>query len=476
MCHPNWVTGWMLDVPTSRRTATIAALASVTSLTLGTAIVQGVQAREAVLVAVFVGALAAGVARAPRATCVAVLGLLPFLAGLRRLLAPTSSGLDPIVAIPLVAALLLTFVLFKRQPMATPLSRIMIAYAFLLVVEVANPLQGSLTVGGVGAGLSLTAVLWFYVGRATLDAVWLQKLIRLYIATSLVVAAYGLKQQLWGFSANELTYIASRQHTYAALNLLGYTRPFSTLSSGAEYGHICAIGAVAAYLYLTRWQWRVPSVCLLASAAILSGTRSIVVLLAAGFVVSLWRRRNWSVVWAIPVVLIILAIGSYALRSSPLADAPKRPDYGNAASASLARTVSGLAHPFDRQQSTVTIHAQTLSQGLLVGLSNPLGLGPGAVSLAANISNEPRLVSGESDFTDRLIALGYPGGIFYLTVLFLFIRQGKRGNQNRDSVFTSVMLLVYFNSWFVTGEYAASALFWAVMGARDVMHVPDRDP
>lgn len=419
------------------------------------------------VVAALVGVLLlVGAVRRPERVALITLCLLPLIGGLRRAISPTTSGLDPIVALPLLTVAVLALALGRGQRADTRLSRGVAAYAAMVLLGAFNPLQGPALLGPVAAALALTAPLWFLVGRRVLgQARDLFVFARAFSLVAFLVALYGLKQQFFGFSANEQAYVLSRAASYTALNLNGFIRPFSTLSSGAEYGHVCALGAVAALYGLRRWYLRLPVVAVLVTATFLAGSRGALLLLLLGLALQLaWRRRLPLVLTcaSVPVAALLIVVVAQALPQADSAQAVA--DSG--AQAVVNRTVSGLAHPFEEQTSTVGVHQDNLTRAFHDAAGRPLGSGTGSVSPATARFHVPSQ-SGEADVADLFVAYGYPGLLLFAYLVLSLLRTPVR---RLPAVYRWAALapLLMFNGWFVTAEYASNAVLWALLGALDL--------
>jgi hypothetical protein len=414
-----------------------------------------------------------GAARQPDKVALGVLLGLPLVGGLRRAISPTTSGLDPIVALPLVMAVLLGLLLFRRQAPGSLLGRCMLAYTIFIVVGALNPLQGSVLLGVLGAALAATAPLWFLVGRSILTTPGrLQQFGRYFALVAALVAAYGLKQQFLGLSGNEVAFAASRAQSYAALNVNGFIRPFSTLSSGAEYGHVCSLGAVAALTCFSRRLVRLPLVGLLATATFLAGSRGALLALLLGItLVFVWKFGLNPVVagLAVPAVLTGVVLLAQTLPQASAGNARA----SSGAEAVVNRTISGIAHPFDENVSTLGLHQANTGGAMLDALDTPIGLGTGSVSPATSLFGIPSK-SGEADVSDLFVAFGYPGLLLFFAFVYAFFKVPVRQLPAVYRWAAAAPVLV-FNGWFVTGEYASNAVFWALVGALDVARPADKD-
>lgn len=404
--------------------------------------------------------------RWPRAVVLTTLLALPFLGVVRRATGSYASAVDPLALVGpfLAAACLLVLAQQRSERHRTPLTRAVTAMVIVGVLELANPLQGGPTVAVLGAGLFIGPMVWFYVGQRVGDAATLAFVSRALAVIAVLAAAYGTKQLLLGFAPFELRWIAARLSTYAALDISGQIRPFSTFASSAEYSYILVLGAVL--LAVRRPRPGLPlralgSVALLV-ACFYAGTRSIFVTGVLAVVTAVLVHRIRHLGRALAVCGIVGVVALALLQFVPLAT----DDSG--VGRIRNRTLVGLARPFDREVSTLGLHLDGFGRGVTAGLRAPLGRGAGAVNLAgAKLNRES--VSGEHDVPNVLLAYGWAGGII-LVVLLTRIYQLVRAcvlERRHELLGPALFVLALFGVWFAGELYAASALVWFFAGSLD---------
>ena len=426
----------------------------------GLAVVGGTRVMQFLAAALAVGGMLVVTRRWPENGVLLALAMLPFLAVTRRLINPGTSAGDPLLVLPAAFALLALTSPRAKQPERTLLGSVVFLLLFVIAVEAFNPLQGPLRVGIAGAVLMATPLLWFFVGRALCTPEVMRRAARVIVVVALVIGVYGLKQTLLGFAAFENAWIDSHFETYVALSVSGQIRAFSTFSSSAEYGLYAGCGAAAAVV-VWRGRSRWAAAAFLLFCTFLTGSRGIFVTSTAAVLVVVGAGRFRSVTRGI-LALVPLLIGVVVVAN--VVPVPQ----GQTTAAVLARrTITGLASPFDSEVSTAGTHANNVGLAVSRGIGQPAGHGPGAVN-QAGLALGGATLSGESDVSDILVALGYPGWVLLAALYLAFLRTANAGvRRDRLLLLPTALALVAFNTWFVGGLYAVTATLWFCLGGLD---------
>ena len=176
----------------------------------------------------------------------AALGLVRRL--LTELVEPTTFDLLLLVGPSVVIALLIATRSFRGGPVGKSRLTILVTVLGVLAVAAAlNPLNGSPVAGVAGLLFVLIPLLAYWIGMR-IDETTLKESLFIVGGLSLVAAAYGLYQSLGGFPSWDQHWIETSG--YAALNVGGEIRAFSSFSSASEYAVYVAVGLIMVSAFL----------------------------------------------------------------------------------------------------------------------------------------------------------------------------------------------------------------------------------
>lgn len=428
--------------------------------------------RVALAIALVVNLVILGM-RWPRATALATLAFLPFLALVRRLLISGSgfTSNDPLLLVGPVVALFLLYRLYVAEGRRRGSDRLFMLVAALLavaVIQVFNPLATGGLVAALG-GLLFVGVplLWFFIGRELGDRRSIALLVFGTIAVACVVALYGLFQTQFG---DPLPWDQAwlEINGYGALSVSGsgtgnVLRPFSTFSSNQEYASFLAIGVTLIVALLMHLRWlAVAALPLLALALFLAGGRGALVMSILMLVVLLaLRTRSWLSASLVVVLGIGIAFGA-ATVVGPRIDRAA----GLGGNAIVERNVSGILKPLDPGKSTVITHYTSIFDGFAEAMKNPAGHGTGSTNIAIKLSDD-KSIDSENDLSNAFLSLGLVGGLLYLAVIVGMFRTVFARYAVRPDVLlfaAAGLLVVTFGQWLNGGLYAVAPLLWFVAG------------
>jgi hypothetical protein len=430
---------------------------------------------------VFLVLLPAVVAVGIRSPSGLITGLVVWLAALglvRRLFdttAPqTHGGLgDPLLLVEPVIMLILAVIAFQR---GAARNRSLLANAVLLltvltVLEAVNPLQGSPLVGIGGWLFLLVPILAFWVGRVLVDDALLRRLFVLIAVLSVGSVIYGLFQQYRGFPSWDQAWVNS--FGYGALHVGNAIRAFGTFSAASEYASFLGIGLV---ICVAAWRGLVSGPVLIGVAALLGygvfydSTRGILLLIVAALGVMWAARRGFRPVPALctgilGVLVLLSVVGHYSHGSSAVVQTPQ---------AALAQhQLQGLANPLSSKDSTLGIHFSEMVKGFKSSITNPLGHGTGAVTIAA--SRYGASAQGtEVDPSNMGVALGLLGLLAYTVTAAVGLWTAYRvaaWSRSWWAVASLGLLVVTLLQWTNGGQYAVAWLPWLVLGRADRLAV-----
>jgi hypothetical protein len=416
----------------------------------------------------FAGCIAALVVgfgiRAPRPALYGTIVWLAALGLLRRLLSHATAGagsIDPLLLTEPIALAMLCFAAAEHTAfrIRTKLGDSITILAALIVLSAFNPLGGSLF-AGLSSLIFFAPLSAFWIGRTLSDATF-RRALGVYAVCAIPAALYGLYQITSGFPSWDQAWI--ERSGYAALQVAGTVRPFSTFSSAAEYGTFLA-AAIVIWLVLRQRSFRVVALAalvLLAVSVFYQSSRASIVTIAAAIALMTGARRGFPLLGATIVGAVMLALLPLAIREV----APT--SYGTGANAALAQhEIQGLANPFDSSQSTAGVHISLIVSGIKAAFRNPIGYGVSSITIAGSKFGG---ISGnsEADISNAAIAMGLPGLAVFLAVFVLAIRRSYGlATATRDPLAIAALgiLVVTVMQWLNGGQYAVAVLPWLVLG------------
>ena len=316
-----------------------------------------------------------GATQWPRATLIAALALLPFLAFGRRLLLEFTPWklTDPVLLVVpavLMIALIRLYVIERRSLEGDRISKLLVFLVALTFLQVFNPRGGGLHAGAAALLFTAVPLLWFFAGHELATRSALRALFGCLVVSACLIALYGLYQTWYGMPSWDLMWVA--QADYAALVVGGGIRAFGTFSSSAEYASFIAVAILAAIAFaLDRRPYLLPAVPLLAIALFYESSRGIIVT---------------TVVAAL--VVVAARTGSMRRADRDAGDPPRRRRarsvfsrgaLQSAASSSsdglVTHQLGGFAHPLSEKDSTLSLHLSMLEDGFRKGCSTRSGTG-----------------------------------------------------------------------------------------------------
>jgi hypothetical protein len=402
--------------------------------------------------------------RAPRFLLFSLLTWLVVLGTFRRIVALGSGNAkaDVLLLIGPVAVGILVLVAaqhgaFERM---TALAKVVMALSVLVVLSTLNPLQGSALTGVAGLLFVLVPMLGFWVGRGLVDDRTMRRVFWAIAGFAVFNAIYGLAQVHVGFPRWDQHWLDTEAVT--VIQIGGQVRSFGTFSAASEYARYLAIGAVI-LLWLTpgrRWvPVALPASLLLLVALVYESSRGVLVWLAATTGILFAARKRLSMpVAAIAGVVLVLGVFTMVRHVVPDPSSPL-----------LAHQVEGLQDPLNPDSSTGPGHFSRIVKGIGSIADRPLGSGVGTVTLASKTFGGFARTT-EADPSNISVALGLPGFVLWLGLVFLGLRLAYRTAVRRPYGVTLValgVLTVVFLQWLRGAEYAVAILPWLVLGWLD---------
>lgn len=359
----------------------------------------------------------------------------------------------------------------------TTLASVVLAMNVLALVEVVNPGQGSLLTGLGGLLFMLIPVCAFWVGRSLVDEILMRQLLWTVAILGALTGAYGLFQVFHGLPSWDQAWLKSK--SYTSLRIQGTTvRSFGTMSSAQEYAAYLSVSLMAWLgLLLDRQKVRlifpVAGLILVGTALYFSSVRTALVLGVVALIVSVLASRGlrgMTTMIMAPMLLLILYFGLTLITPSGSTNSSGSKD-PSAASVASNHQLAGLTKPTGKK-SSLSGHLSATQRGMWSGVTRPVGLGVGSVTLAAGrfASNKSLNNNTEYDPGNMGVALGILGLAFYFALVVLGLRTAyATAQRRRDAVGCFVLgtAVAMIFQWFNGDLYSVAWLVWLCIGYGD---------
>ncbi len=403
----------------------------------------------------------------PRASIALTWVYLALNGDLRKLLMYTvgRTDNDPLLLVaPAVMAVLVFSLVFNNQIQSNSrLSRMMIWFSILMVLQALNPYQGGIMIGLAGLFLFLCPMSWFWVGQYYGTEEFLKKmLLRVFVPMALVASFYTFYQAAYGLFDFQMYWLI--QTKMIDLNLGNTPRPSAFFPAPSEMGMYAATAAIIMWASFLchrnrKWTWIIP---ILAAACFLQGNRgNVVIMLFVGCL--MWaltgtNSRTWAVRLAIAVAI---GFGGLLYSLSQIGDA----DSSSSISPILQHHAKGILNPGD---SSLQGHVVMMFSGIFMGtVQNPFGWGIGSTTLAAARANT-MVAEMEVDFTNIFLSMGVVGGVLYLCIIGSIMKRAFNFWRAQRSFIAMAILgicLVQFTNYLRGLHYSLVILVWFTFGA-----------
>jgi hypothetical protein len=400
-----------------------------------------------------------------------------FLMGdLRRIVAVAfgQPAQDLLLLVGPVMAFVLALPLLLNVRLRDNMSKAMFFLLIVMVLEIFNPRQGGLAIGLSGAVFYIAPVLWFWVGRRFGSPAVVERLVySMLFPLALLAALLGFVQTFIGFLPYEQAWIDVAAKTYTALHLGASIRPFGFSVSAMEYSVLLMFGVVgvAAAYFGSRPKWAILFPVLITGVILASGRTAVIKVILTLAFIGAFRKSNklstamvfrFLVFASVGTALVVLVASHFVLSQT---GSSKNSTVDNA----LAHQAGGLAHPLDARYSTAGLHGGLFWSGLVEGFTYPIGHGLGSTTGAATkFGGDPNEGSSEIDISDMFISLGVIGGLVYLYVLVIAMRQAFEYLQMVPTTVglpVAAILISSLGSWLIGGQYSTSSVILFLVGA-----------
>jgi hypothetical protein len=373
-------------------------------------------------------------------------------------------GLDPLVIVGAALSVYLSVPLLLRLKLTDTISKTVFAFMVLMILEIFNPKQGSFIVGVSGALFYLVPLLWFWVGRTYgTERMAYLLLFRVLLPLGVLDALVGYYQAIFGPLPWQVAWLAQFSQGYIYHG--NHIRSFGFSTGALEYNTVLLASTIVviAAVLAGRRAFGILLILFVPAMVIASSRGGIVRLLFAGSLVFAVMGRS-SRAW-IPRLILALAVGlgmTFYLASNA-AGPTESVEEQTTAQMATAHVVEGLSDP---AHSTATAHTGMITNGVVVGVMNPIGYGLGSTTLAAGKFGGNGF-SSEFEISDCFISMGIAGGLIYLGTAFLVFRalfSYVRSAPRILGLTVVGVLSATFGLWFALGQYSFSFLLFFLIG------------
>lgn len=455
------------------------------AIAAGAVIAAGSPVLRSILAGAVAVAILAVFERDSRLGFLVLLAYLPLLALARRMLIPQVGWTtnDPLLLVaPIVATLQCAklFLIERRRLASEALSYLVLVLVALIVIGSLNPRNGSLAVGLGGLLFMGMPLLWFFVAREYYDPRTARAVLVAVPCLAVAIAAYGFFQSLVTLPAWDRAWVEIAG--YGSLFLeRDVPNTFGTFASTAEYtlymGVATAICLAFAFCGRPAMLLALPVIL---PALFLSSNRS-------GFVFALVAVAAMAVLRFVsarfvPLVLALLLGG--IMLAAPTAAELLQSGAQSTSNARVEYQLSGLGDPLNREQSTVTLHAELFYSGIADGIADPVGRGTGVTNNAIRRfgpggENAAGYGNTEIDISNAFVSLGLIGGLVFVAIFAMALAYavkaflGRRGPVELASL---GILVATLGHWLSGGHYAVTVLVWVVLGWTAAVRSPQPEP
>lgn len=406
--------------------------------------------------------------RKPTLSLYLLLIYLPFLGFLRRVLIPIAgwNTFDPLVIVgPAVIILLISkwfYWKYVRRERITNDSRLFQLVRWMLmidIIQIFNPLQGGMFTGFAGVMFYIVPVCYMILSREYIDEKKLKVILASVFVIGLIAALYGYKQYFYGYYSFENMWVEISGYT--ALKVYDVMRPISFFTSASEYACYLGVATIISWVYVLRSRGSVKVIgfiglMLLYSALFIESARGVIVTVTVALVIiSILNAKKTANKILISLLASIVVTGLFFAISKL-----------NVENDLIYHSVVGLTDPLG-EEATTAGHLELMIVGFKKGITNPLGHGLGATTIAAG-KFDGAAVSSEVDLSNKFLATGILGGGLYLIIMIRILYIAFK-QANISSVHLTILgiLIAQAAQWLNGGHYSTVGLIWLLIGYLD---------
>jgi len=375
----------------------------------------------------------------PRRGTYILLAFLPFMYFLRRqvLYFDKFAARDPILLFPPLVTVTIVFgvVVFYGDRLSYFLARSALlkavaALLFLFVLQVLNPLQGSVLVGLAGGLFFVIPTVWVFMGLL-LDQRDIRKIFGLILAIGTVTALYGIYQHYIGFTEVELYELESK----GFLKEFGERpRSMSTFAGLSDFSLYMATTGTLCFAYYWNARRNFLYLALLGLnlfALLWTASRTSILILAFSIITFLIVSSKQPRQVFVRGLVALLFVGGFYLYLYSYTPVEIYRAHGST-DPFIAHTIAGVAHPTEESsfKKRLSTYSYIVGEGFL---EYPFGRGLGSTTTAAERFVGGQIFTVDSYFFEIIHGSSIVAGILFIVIVVLFFRASlKLALRHRD--------------------------------------------
>ena len=335
----------------------------------------------------------------------------------------------------------------------TPISLMMLLLFFYLFLEAFNPEIDNRAGWFNYFRRQIIYLVFYYVSFLMFDSMEkIRRFIKMWIILALIITAYGIKQQYFGFSKYEDMWVHSDPSITTLLFQGGVFRKFSLLPDPASFGILCASSALFTLILAIRspkrktrnWLFVITFLQMVASSY--SGTRTCNAMLIAGLVAYIIFTLNEkrTVIVLISAVVLVVFVLFGPLRNSPVIYRIKTTFEGS-------KDASAMARDINRKNIQPYVYQHPLGGGLQTSGEEGNGFYP-----THRLAGFPP----DSGYMKIMLEQGWIGLAINIIFYFIILQRGITGFYNSKKQEIKTLYIAFTVCFFslIVGQYSQMAI------------------
>ncbi|MGH9867802.1 MAG: hypothetical protein ACREAA_06525 [Candidatus Polarisedimenticolia bacterium] len=363
----------------------------------------------------------------PRRGVFLLLIFLPFMYFIRRLVLNFQAfeARDPILTFPAVVtlAMFMGVVIFHRQRLLhyftwSPTLKTCVFLMGVFLLQIVNPVQGSILVGIAGAMFFMVPMAWCFFGLL-MTRKDMRRLMTIVLVIGGITALYGLYQHFFGLNSVEV-YEAKSKNFYKTFGR-DNVRVMSTFASPGDYSQYLMVAGVLAFTSFWRSKKNLVSIAvflLILFAMVWISVRAAILLLLFALLMSqILNTTTATRVFARGAAALVVVMGIYITLYSY--NPEQMYDSQFSRNPYVVHTLSGITHPTQERSFQGRIESWTsvvldAFTRLPVG---PVGHGIGSTTTAAAKFEGGRVFAADSYYFELFYGSGLAAGLLFSVLI-----------------------------------------------------------